>query len=189
MFLQVTFTNSPLSPSDFKTGECKLALLAKFTKDMYVDPYEIQNIPGLAEDTRVLNSWTDLEGPSWSATSNSTVFIHLHSIPTGNLITTEQLKFPVHFRYQKPLSHSRFKERLQQGQISNPGGTLVNPAGYVKVIVPLPRLLLRCDSWTQIPLIEAKCHVIKTLCNSKSAKEDLCEWISLPFKSVLIIFS
>lgn len=48
-----------------------------------MDPYEIQNIPGLAEDTRILNNWTDLEGPSWSAMSNSTVFIHLHSIPTG----------------------------------------------------------------------------------------------------------
>jgi hypothetical protein len=107
-------------------------------------------------------------------------------------VTTEQLRLPVHFRYQKPLSHSRFKDRLiNQGHVPNPGA-LINPAGYVKVIVPLPRLLLRCDTWNH-SLIEDRCHVIKTVCNSKSVKDELCEWISLPFKSVsaynLYIFS
>jgi len=193
--LEVTFTNSPLSPSDFKQegGDCKLALVTKFTEDLFVDPYEIKNTPFLYNNARILNNWADLEGPAWSSSSNSTIFINLISIPTGNLITTEQYKLPIHFRYQKPLSHSRFKESLQQSRLHNPGG-LVNPAGYTKVIVPLPRLLLRCDSWASINLGEAKCHVIKTLCTSKSVilkkpsrnsgeASDICEWISLPFKS------
>jgi hypothetical protein len=85
--VEVTFTNSPLSPADFKTGECKLALLVKFGRELYVDPYEIHHIPNLADDVLVLNKWTDLEGPSWNAGSNSTVFIHLHSNPTGVIIT------------------------------------------------------------------------------------------------------
>jgi len=48
-----------------------------------VDPYEIRNIPELRDDSRVLNNWTDLESPAWLATTNSTVFIQLHSNPTG----------------------------------------------------------------------------------------------------------
>jgi len=97
-------------------------------------------------------------------------------------VTTNQVKVPIHFRYQKPLSHSRLKERLNTGHIGSPGA-LVNPAGYVKVMVPLPRLLLRCEAWTH-PLSEENCHVVKTLCSSKSSKDELCEWISLPYKSV-----
>jgi hypothetical protein len=63
----------------------------------------------------------------------------------------------------------------------------VNPTGYVKVMVPLPRLLLRCDAWGTRHLVEEQCHVVKTLCSSTGPKDELCEWISLPYKSVCIV--
>jgi len=58
----------------------------------------------------------------------------------------------------------------------------MNPAGYIPVNVPLPRLLLHCEDWDYQGMDE-QCHFVKTLCSSKSSKDSLCQWVALPYKS------
>ena len=87
---------------------------------------------------------------------------------------------PIHFRYQKPVSHSRLKNRLSAARLAS--GPL-NPGGYVAINIPLPKLLLRCTSW-DILSVEEQCYTIPAVCGRNSAPDELCSWISVPFRSV-----
>jgi hypothetical protein len=69
----------------FTSGECSFAILGKFRPDVFVDPYELKQSPVLDESIRVLNNWTDLENPAWLAVSNTTIFVQLTAVPTGNV--------------------------------------------------------------------------------------------------------
>lgn len=147
-----------------------------------MDSYEISQMGSLRNIIRLQNNWTDLESPAWLSKSNSTVFIQLNVKSTGNLIASETVKIPIHFRYQKPQSHSRFDGLPEFEAMIGSAGGMMNPAGYIPVNVPLPRLLLRCDNWDFDSVDE--CHFVKTLCNSKSSPDELCQWVTLPYKSV-----
>jgi hypothetical protein len=81
--VEITVTNSPIPITHFMTGQCLFGILGKFSEDIYVDPYEILHERELREYIRVLNNWTDLENPAWLAKSNSTVFIQLQPVLTG----------------------------------------------------------------------------------------------------------
>jgi len=174
--LEITVTSSPIPIHYFTSGECNFAILAEFTQDVFVDPYEISHDPQLNGHIRVLNDWTDLENPAWLAESNSTVFIQLQNILTGNLISTVPVKLPIHYRYQKPMSHSRLKtKRTDRSGILNPGG-------YIPVTLPLPKILLRCEQW-DLSLTEHNCQITKEICTSNSAKSSQCLWVVVPFKA------
>lgn len=157
-------------------------MLTKFVRDILVDPYEISQISGLRDMIRLQNNWTDLESPAWLSKSNSTVFIELTVKSTGNLISSDTVKIPIHFRYQKPQSHSRFDGLPELEAMLGSAGGMMNPAGYIPVNVQLPRLLLRCDNW-DYETVDEHCHFVKTLCDSQS-KDSLCQWVALPYKSV-----
>ncbi|CAG7731037.1 unnamed protein product [Allacma fusca] len=177
--VEVTVTNSPIPMSHFTSGECFFAILGKFRPDVFVDPYEIEQNPVLYDSIRVLNNWTDLENPMWLAVSNTTVFVQLTAVPTGNLIATVEVKMPIHFRYQRPVSHSRLKNRLSSNRlVSGP----INPGGYVAVNIPLPKLLLRCENW-DLMAVEEQCHTVPAVCSRHGDKDEMCSWISVPFKS------
>lgn len=181
--MEITVTNSPIPLNRFSKKECKLAMLTRFVRDIYVDPYEVAQIRELRDMIQIQNNWTDLESPSWLSKSNSTVYVQLAVKATGNLISSDTIRIPIHFRYQKPQSHTRFNKHPElEALIGNAGG-MMNPAGYIPVNVPLPRLLLHCDDWDDQDL-EEHCHYVKTLCSSTSSKESLCQWVALPYKSV-----
>jgi len=180
--VEITVTNSPIPLNRFTNKECKLAMLTKFVGDIYVDPYEVSQIGGLRDMIRIQNNWTDLESPAWLAKSNSTVFVQLTVKSTGNLVASDTIRIPIHFRYQKPQSHSRFDGHPDLELLVGNGG-MMNPAGYIPVNVPLPRLLLHCEDWDYQQTANEHCHFVKTLCSSKSSVDSMCQWVALPYKS------
>lgn len=158
--------------------------MTRFVRDIYVDPYEMSEISGLRGMIRFQNNWTDLENPAWFVQSGSTVLLQLVVKATGNLISSDTVKIPIHFRYQKPQSHSRFDGHPELETIAESVGGMMNPAGYIPVNVPLPRLLLHCSDWSHQESDE-HCHFVRTLCDtSSSGNEPLCQWAALPYKSV-----
>jgi hypothetical protein len=85
---------------------------------------------------------------------------------------------PIHFRYQRPVAHSRLKNRLGSNRlVSGP----INPGGYVAINIPLPKLLLRCENW-DLAAVE-HCHTVPAICNRYGDESETCDWISVPFKS------
>jgi len=58
----------------------------------------------------------------------------------------------------------------------------LNPGGYFSVSIPLPKLLLRCQNWDTVA-VEEQCRTVSTVCSRHSAPDELCSWISVPFKS------
>jgi len=93
---------------------------------------------------------------------------------------------PVHFRYEKPLSHSRLRTQTElfppraENIMAHLGN--FNPESYSPVRVPLPKLLLRCNYWDPAK-VKNHCHVFSTLCDLKSTGQE-CSWVVVPFQAV-----
>jgi len=175
--LEITVTNSLIPLKSFVNGDCSFVIYSEFTNDIYVDPYEIDRDPALSSQIRVLNNWTDLENPAWQAKSNSTVFVHVKTIQTGNLISSEEIRMPIHFRYQKPISHSATKLTTRNLRVDEDSWH-----GFVPVNLPLPKLLLRCSTWNPRQ-VQDQCDTIKLICNLKSPNSKQCIWAFVPFNA------
>lgn len=88
---------------------------------------------------------------------------------------------PIHFRYQKPASHSKTKQiglRIDESE---------NLGAYHPVNIPLPKILLRCGYWDSKE-VQEQCNTVKLICSLKAEKSNKCAWAILPFNAVSLSF-